>query len=394
MQDHTRSLAKGLVEAGHDVEVVTTRHPGGLHIEEREGALWHYVDAATHHPWLPRRDPAWLPRSWETFEHLHGKRPFDVIHSESSSAIGLVRRGIHRRVPLAAKFHGNAIAFAKAGLQRARSGDIHAKVREAKGLVWLLGEASQYGHWHRFRPCVWFVPSRSEFENTRRVCFLQRHLGYVVPNGIDANLFRPRSRAGLRSELSLGEGPVFVAAGRLNIEKGMHNAIGALAHLDGTASTARLVIIGDGEERGSLEQLALSLGVGERVLFTGTQSQDILAMYMATADAFLFPTERAEAAPLILPQAMATGVPVVASDIGGITEVVQRSGEYGLLVPPGDVGALGGAMETLLRDKGLRRRLGEAARRRVLAEYTVESMVERTLEVYRAAIARFRRREP
>ncbi len=113
-----------------------------------------------------------------------------------------------------------------------------------------------------------------------------------------------------------------------------------------------------------------------------------MALYLAAADVFLFPTERDEAAPLVLPQAMACARPSVASDIGGITEVLGRSGDNGLLIPPGDVEALVGAMRTLLGDEGLRRRLGEAAQRRVLTEYTVERMVERTLEVYRIAIAR------
>jgi glycosyltransferase involved in cell wall biosynthesis len=105
---------------------------------------------------------------------------------------------------------------------------------------------------------------------------------------------------------------------------------------------------------------------------------------------FLFPTERGEAAPLVLPQAIACAAPVIASDIGGIPEVVRRSGVNGILVPPGDVQALTDAMRTLLRDENLRRRLGEAARRRVLGEYTVERMVEQTLAVYRVANARLR----
>jgi starch synthase len=87
---------------------------------------------------------------------------------------------------------------------------------------------------------------------------------------------------------------------------------------------------------------------------------------------------------------MACAAPVIASDIGGVPEVVRRSGANGFLVPPGDLPALEDAMRTLARDEGLRRQVGNAARERVLAEYTVERMVEQTLEVYRVAIARRR----
>ncbi|HEY7421967.1 MAG TPA: glycosyltransferase, partial [Gaiellaceae bacterium] len=109
---------------------------------------------------------------------------------------------------------------------------------------------------------------------------------------------------------------------------------------------------------------------------------------LAAADLFLFPTTREEAAPLVLPQAMACGLPVVASRIGGIPEVVGDDGLNGLLVEPGDTAAVVEESNRVLSDEELRRRLGQAARSRVLAEYTVERMVERTVAVYEAAAAR------
>jgi glycosyltransferase involved in cell wall biosynthesis len=388
MQDHTRSLAKGLAYVGHEVEIVTIRHPNGLRTEEIDGVRWHYVDAAHHHPWLPRRDPAWLRQSRQRFTSLHRERPFDVVHSESTSAIGLLRAGFHRHVPVVAKFHGNGIALARAAVARARKGDVHTRIHEAKGLVWLAGAWFQYGHWYRFRPCEWMVASRIEFEETRRESFLKSAFGHVVPNGIDHSLFRPRNRGQVRSELGLCNGHLFVSAGRLDREKAMHNAIRALAELAGSGAEARLVIIGSGPEREPLGQLASSLGLETRVIFAGTQPHEVVAKYFAAADGFLFPTERAEAAPLVLPQAMACAAPTVASDIGGIPEVVLRSGLNGLLVPPGDVRALAEAMRALVGNEELRWQLGEAARHRVLAEYTIEQMVEQTLFVYRVAMAR------
>ncbi len=392
MQDHTRALAKGLAATGHDVEVITARHPDGLVEEVRDGARWHYIDAAGNHPRLPRRDPAWVAGSYELFARLHAQRPFDVIHSESTCAIGLVRKNVHRRVPLVARFHGNAIDLARASLRRARNGDAGIKVTEAKSLVWLFGEWFQYGHWYRFRPCVWSVPSQQEFEGTLRESFLQRSLGYMIPNGIDAEVFGPYPREQARAELGLADGPLFTCVGRLNAEKGIGNAIRALARLDWESPAARLVVVGEGEERDALEGLAVSLGVADRVLFVGAKPHATVAKYISAGDAFLFPTLRAEAAPLVLPQSMATTTPVIASDIGGIPEVVGRTGENGLLIPPGDVDALAAAMRSLILDEELGKRIGASARRRILAEYTSERMVERTVELYRVAIARHEQR--
>jgi glycosyltransferase involved in cell wall biosynthesis len=162
----------------------------------------------------------------------------------------------------------------------------------------------------------------------------------------------------------------------------------ALSLLNGDLPTTSLVIVGEGDERQRLERLTRELGLEHRVTFAGALPREMVALHLAAADAFLFPTERDEAAPLILPQAMACSRPVVASKIGGITEVIGEFDEYGLLIGPGNVGALVQAMGALVRDDGLRLRLGEAARRRVLAEYTIERMVERTLNVYRIAINR------
>jgi glycosyltransferase involved in cell wall biosynthesis len=386
MQAHARALARGLVEAGHDVDVLTTSNPEGEAREERGGVTWHFLDAAHHHPRLPRRDPAWLECSYEAFVRLHRERPFDLIHSESTSAIGLVRKRVHERLPLVVKFHGNGIALARAGLTRARAGDTRVRVREAKGLVWLFAACLQYGQWYRFRPCVWMVPSREEFEDTRRTALLKASLGYVVPNGVDQETFRPLPRSVVRAELGLGDSPLFIAAGRLNLEKGMHHAVQALARLDGPRPAPRLVVVGEGEQRKPLERLARSLGLQDRVLFPGAKTHDDLARYFAAADVFLFPTERAEAGPLVLVEAMACGLPIIASAIGAIPELLGRTGQNGLLVPPGDTEALAEAMHTLLRDDELRRRLGEAAHRRALAEYTTKRMVDRTLDVYGIAM--------
>ena len=385
MQDHTRDLARGLVRAGHEVEVITSRHPEGKREECLDGVRYRFVDAPTH-----QNHPAWLRESYAEFVRLHAEHPFDVIHSESSSAVEHVRHGLHRSVPVVAMFHGAYLGLVKAQLRAGlRTRRPLPMLRALRGVQWLTThEYLPHGNWFRFRACEAIVPSQQQFKDTCRSLLLKPSRVHVVPNGIDAEVFRPRPLAEARAQLGLVDGPLFVCVGRLSREKGIHHAVRALALLDGEASSARLVIVGDGEEREPLETLVRALGVEGRVTFAGAQAHETVALYLAAADVFLFPTERDEAAPLVLPQAMACARPSVASDIGGITEVLGRSGDNGLLIPPGDVEALVGAMRTLLGDEGLRRRLGEAAQRRVLTEYTVERMVARTLEVYRIAIAR------
>ena len=385
MQDHTRDLARGLALAGHEVEVITSRHPEGQSEECKDGVRYRFVNAPRH-----QNDPVWLRESHAEFIRLHRERPFDVVHSEASSGLEYVRRGVNRRLPVVVMFHGSFLGLAKAKL---RSG-VHARrtlslLREIRAVQWLAThEHLPYGNWYRFRACEAIVASRQQLKDTCRSHLLKPARVHVVPNGIDTDLFRPRPPSEVRAELGLPQGPLFVCVGRLSRDKGYQHAVRALALLDGKTSYASLVIVGDGEEQPRLEQLAQNLSVDRRVTFAGAQPPEMVPLYLAAADAFLFPTERDEAAPLVLPQAMASALPVVASRIGGITEVLGDSRRYGMLIPPGDTEALADAMRELLREDVLRRQLGEAARERVLAEYTLERMVERTLDVYRIAIAR------
>jgi glycosyltransferase involved in cell wall biosynthesis len=386
MQDHTRDLACGLVRAGHEVEVITSSHPeGGRKEEVVDGVQYIFVDA-------PRQKyhPAWRRESYSEFVRREAEGPFDVLHSESASTVELFRRGVHRRLPVVVMLHGTFLGLAKAQLKGAlRTRRPVPLLRAIRGVQWLAtNEAFRHGNWYRYRACEVIVPSRQQVKDTRRSCLLKESRVHVVPNGIDAELFRPRPVADARARLGLGSGPIFVAVGRLSPDKGFHHAVQALALLDGEASDAKLIIVGEGPERQRLEWLSRQLEIDERVIFAGTQTHDGVAFHLAAADVFLFPTERDEAAPLVLPQAMACAKPVVASRTGGITEVIGESGEYGILVPPGDAAVLANEMSTLLSDPSLRQRLGEAARRRVLAEYSIERMVERTLDVYRIAIAR------
>jgi glycosyltransferase involved in cell wall biosynthesis len=251
----------------------------------------------------------------------------------------------------------------------------------------------RHGNWYRFRACEVIVPSGQQVKDVCRSNLLKRSRVHVVPNGIDADHFRPRPIADARASLGLGDGPVFVAVGRLSPDKGFHHALRALALVDGGGSSARLVIVGDGEERRRLEGLARELDIDGRVIFVGAQPHEAVAQYLAAADAFLFPTERDEASGLVLLQAMACARPVVASRSGALAEAIGDSGECGILIPPGDVPVLARAMRTLMSDEELRQELGNAARARVLAEYTIERMTERTLAVYEIARARLARRD-
>jgi glycosyltransferase involved in cell wall biosynthesis len=168
----------------------------------------------------------------------------------------------------------------------------------------------------------------------------------------------------------------FVYVGRLTDQKALPIAIGALARVP----AARLVVIGDGPERGHLEDAARGEGVADRVQFLGALSRDAALRYVAGARASLL-SSAWENLPHSVVEALAVGTPVVSTSVGGVPEVV-RDDENGLLVPPNDPAALGAAMTRVLEDDALWQRLAAAARPSVAAfgRDTIYGRLENLLE--------------
>lgn len=194
----------------------------------------------------------------------------------------------------------------------------------------------------------------------------------VVYNGVDwgdrpARADRERARLGLG--LPLDE-VVWAVVARLTEQKGLPYLLDALAAMP-RASRPWILLVGDGPQRPTLERQARDLGVTDRVRFTGTR-RDLEELF-AAADGFVLPSLW-EGLPISLLHAMAAGLPVVSTAVGGNTEVVVH-GETGWLVPPRDSAALREAIERLTGDCELRSRLGKEAREVASARFSIARYV-------------------
>lgn len=178
--------------------------------------------------------------------------------------------------------------------------------------------------------------------------------------------------------------------GRLIERKGVSHLIRALGTIR-RQIPARLVVIGDGPERARLEQVTREMGMAEHVEFRGRVSDEELRLAYAAADLFVLPSvldarQDTEGLGVVLLEAMNYGVPVIASDIGGITDIVLHE-QTGLLVPAGDEGALASALSRVLGDGALSRRLGEAGRKRLHDAFSWDRIVDQWENVYTRAKA-------
>lgn len=173
---------------------------------------------------------------------------------------------------------------------------------------------------------------------------------------------------------------MFGFVGRLGQEKGLTYLLEAFASL--ADSKCRLLIVGDGPQRDLLRDDAARIGLGDRVLFVGFQD-DPDAWYPAM-DVFVLPS-LTEGTPMVLLEAMSSGLPVIATAVGGVPSIVTDRKD-GLLVPPADVTRLADAMSALIADRRLRSVLGEQASASILERFDVRAWVGDMRDIYEATI--------
>ncbi len=353
---HAPALSRALLERGHEVEVVTT------------------ASAPPANPGFPVH---WVSRT----------RAAPLRHIAVTRAVfGAARRGDR--------------VYATTMIRRAALGALLAR----KPLVVKLVSDEAY---ERERRSGRFQGTLTDFQSHRgrlraralratRTAALRRARHVIVPSaylreiavgwGLDPagitvvpnpapELQGVPTRAAARTALAIA-GPALGLAGRLTAQKAVPDALAALARVPGV----QLLVLGEGPERESLEQLAVELGVADRVRFLGPGARDEVLRLFRAVDAVLV-TSAWENLPHTVLEALAVGTPVVCTAVGGIPEIVS-DGSNGLLVPAGDVAAIATAVKRLFGDTDLRQRLAAAAAPSVesLSEPRILRLIIETIE--------------
>ena len=363
-------LVDALARRGAQVQVVALHTPGAA-VHERIGA----VEVWRPRYWWPeareslRKDGGGLPialrRSWLARVQLlpflgvwgatlaRGAAGCDVIHANwtVAGAVALATRPWHRK-PILMTVHGSDIF----GIPRHRVG------------AWLT---------RRILTQVDYItaPSAALVDAAVRVGAPPGRCE-VVSNGVDLRLFHPTATA---------PDPVILFTGFLIPRKGVRYLVAALALLPPHLAQWRLVLVGEGPEEAALRAQVAQLGLTGRVEFAGFQSQEVVAAWMRRAQLFVLPSLE-EGQGVVLLEALASGTPVVASDVDGIREVVTPA--VGLRVPPADPAALAAALAELLDDPARRQTMAAAARQAASAQYDWDVIAARFLAHYARLAAR------
>ena len=196
---------------------------------------------------------------------------------------------------------------------------------------------------------------------------------FVIPNGVDTSRFSPnRDKAALRSELGLpADGPITTIVAALRPEKNHRRFLDIAKKVNDSHPATRFVIVGDGVEREGLESYTRELGITDQVQFLGNRSD--IPEILSASDFFMLTSDN-EAAPVSIMEAMSCGLPIVASNVGSVHEMVVQ-GKTGFVCDL-NVGDFSNRLNQLIEDPGLADTMGQAGREHVVANGSLEVMVE------------------
>ncbi len=210
----------------------------------------------------------------------------------------------------------------------------------------------------------------------------------VISSGVDTSLFRPlRDGDNLAKSFNSNADempPLIVCVARYEPVKNLVLLLRACAILRDRGVTFRCVIVGEGTSRETIESARIELGLDRMVEFAGAADRSQVIQFLQDASIAVLTSDR-EGLPVSLMEAGACGVPVVATSVGGVPELVEHE-VTGLLTPPGDAASFADNVERLLLDQDLRRRMGRAARRRIEEQFSLRQQIDRMLDLWSGCV--------
>ncbi len=196
---------------------------------------------------------------------------------------------------------------------------------------------------------------------------------FVIPNGVDLSRFNGLSRVDIRTQLGICNEKVILFVGRLSPIKGLKYLLAAMKIIADRDRNVKLFLVGDGEEREYLKELVRNLNIKQHVTFIGKVPNEKVPEYMVASDIFVLPS-LSEGFPVVTLEAMAAGLPIVASRVGGLPEII-KSGENGFLVEPKNPKEIADKLWLLLEDEELRTKM-RSNNKEMAKDYSWEKVSE------------------
>lgn len=385
MDLHGRLLSEGLVRRGHEVSMMSTRHPNGAKEIDKNGVRFFFLPNTVY----GSRRKGWGIQSLTKMLSLDHQTPFDLIWSQSFDAFGCrhLRRN-HSKPNIVATLHG-CIEQEILTFKRNLPIQLKTPVNIVKALA-----ALAFSFFAVQRPLLSLCSKIITVSSQVAVDLQKWHGTHIVQkcvtihNGVDTSRFKPdpEKRDFIRRHYGFSDHEtILLSIGRLTYEKGHHLAVELLRDLRKMGLNVRLLIVGSGPAYSFLVRQVRDANLACAVTFVGQVDNDHTPDYYNASDIFVMPSLTAEGMPYVLLEAMACAKPVIASRIGGNTDVID-DGENGFLFTPGKIVELSSRVALFMKGEALSQQIGMRARKQVLNDYSLQQMITRTSDVFESLV--------
>ena len=354
IESHVYTISKELVDRGHDVGVFTSKIPeDAKDTEDLDGIQVTRIKPIFNlftTPVMPKLKTKLISQKADVV-HAHVPPPFSEYYAASACK--------YSKSPFALTYHCDL------EIPNVLSRPLVAFYRRTFGAYAIRNSNRLIVHTESYA-----ATSRSvwKYEPT------------IIPSAIDIERFNPiRKATKIRKKHKLEKSKVVLYLGRLKYHKGLEYLIESSKFTD---PDIKYLIVGEGDFETQLQDLVNELGVKDRIVFTGRVPNAEIPKYYSACDVFILPSvERLEAFGLVVIEAMATGKPVIISNIPGVRENIT-DGEEGLLIEPTNPEDIGEKINRLMASKKLRTNMGAKGRKKVEENYTLKRVVDQLEKVY------------
>ena len=408
LETQNETLCSGLAARGHNVVVFTPKKDVSHDTLESNGVLYVFVpcEFRNFNLFFSHKQTSWANRSIKYFKEYSSNNKFDIVISQSSAGMGIIKNKSTLKIKVISVAHGSKIGEARSAFNGLSS---------LKSYIRFLFDIPHVLY-------AYFISQRFFILNSNEIIAVSNYVKQaiisetfvsetkvtVVKNGINPSVIEGLAKSVRQEQLQEPKKLKFIYIGRVLKEKGLFlliDAINMLAEVavnfpesvskgesdgDGVGSGDSvskdigkgagqlfwdLTIVGSGKDIESLKKYVKTLGLESKVRFLGHLDYQSTLKELSGSDIFVFPTIRVEGLPMVLVEAMFFKKAIIASDIGGVSDAISAN-KTGLLTPPGDVEQLVHSMSSLIKNPKERNRLSENAKIKAYKEFTDTVMLD------------------
>ena len=365
LETQNKVLCEGLASRGHEVVVFSPARNNNESIKEENGVKYVFVPCAYRMLFASLDKNNWVNRSYQEFLKYHKEKPFDVVISQSSAGLGVIKRKRELGVRVVGISHGTIGGEMKTLLNSVKGvGDV---VKSAKSLT--FGAANYFGRQRQYIhecSCVVAVSSAVE-EAILNETFAPAEKITVIHNGIDGSEIPPKNWGDYKN----GEPFKVLYVGRIEESKGLRELLLACKDIGGIF----INMVGDGPFLEELKGLSREYKMSQKVLFYGKLPYEKTVEMYACSDVFVLPTKRVEGLPMTLVEACFAGLPIIATSMGGNKDAVENKLNGFLLGKP-DIDVLKTRILELAQNRELTKNMGLNGKIKAKREFTLDKMLD------------------